>query len=137
MKSFKYAWKDGTQSVQMSPGGFAVGDLNVVGHRARTVEAILQSGNYSRLCYDVFFTRHSGTTVQSVFVPVALITCLALLSLVLPKSEVTGKIVVLALSSLAIIGFKIWPHSVFYVTRATIYVNIHLAVIIFLNINFV
>ena len=142
MNSFKYAWKDGPQSVQMSPGGFAVGDLNVVGHRARTIEAVLESGNYSRLCYDVFFTRHSGTTVQSVFVPVALITCLALLSLVLPKTEVTGKTVVLTLTSLAMIGLKTWLHtnllhSVYYETRASVYVNLHLAVIIVLNINFV
>ena len=126
----------------MSPGGFAVGDLYVVGHRARTVEAILQSGNYSRLCYDVFFTRHSGTTVQSVFVPVALITCLALLSLALPKTEVTGKTVVLALTSLAMIGLKTWLHTsllhdIYYATRASIYVNLHLAVIVVLNINFV
>ena len=65
-----------------------------------------------------------------------------LLSLVLPKAEVTGKTVVLALTSLAMIGLKTWLHSnllhsVFYATRASIYVNIHLAVIIFLNINFV
>ena len=142
MKSFKYAWEDGPQSARFSPDLGAVGDLNLVGHRVRTVEAMLSSGNYSRLLLDVFFTRHSGTTVQSVFVPVALITCLALLSLVLPKTEVTGKTVVLALTSLAMIGLKTWLltsllHSVYYATKATIYVNLHLAVIIVLNINFV
>lgn len=142
MNSFKYAWKDGPGSVQASPDIGAFGDLILAGHRARTVEAILTSGNYSRLCYDVFFTRHTGTTVQTVFVPVALITCLALLSLVLPKTELTGKTFVLTLTSLAMIGLKTWLHAsvlrdVYYATQATIYVNLHLAVIIVLNINFV
>ena len=142
MRKFKYAWKDGNRSVQVSPDQMTFGDLNVVGHRVRTIEASLSSGNYSRLLLDLCFTRHSGTTVQSVFVPVALVTCLALLSLVLPKAEVTGKTVVLALTTLAMIGLKTWLHnnllhSVFYATRATIYVDIHLAVIVFLNINFV
>ena len=142
MEKFKYAWKDGPQSVQVSLDKMTSGEFSVVGHRARTVELSFPSGNYSRLCFDLCFTRHSFTTVQSVFVPVAFITCLALLSLVLPKAEVTGKTVVLTLTSLAMIGLKTWLHnnllhSIFYATRATIYVNIHLAVIIFLNINFV
>jgi len=142
MEKFKYAWKDGPRSIQVSPDVTWFGYLRMVGHRARTVEASLSSGNYSRLLFDMSFTRQSGETVQSVFVPVALITCLALLSLVLPKAEVTGKTVVLALTSLAMIGLKTWLHnnllhSVYYATRATIYVNIHLAVIVFLNINFV
>ena len=80
MKNFKYAWKDGPQSVQVELAKMTSGDFSVVGHRVRTVELSFPSGNYSRLCFDLFFTRHSGTTVQSVFVPVALITCLALLT---------------------------------------------------------
>merc|ERR1712222_100238 len=59
----------------------------------------------------------------------------ALLSLVLPKTEVTGKTFVLTLTSLAMIGLKTWLHAsvlrdVYYATQATIYVNLHLAVII-------
>ena len=143
MEKFKYAWKGGPQSVQVSHDQTTFRDLGVVGHRARAIEASLSSGNYSTLWLDLCFTRHSTLdTVHRVFVPVALITCLALLSLVLPKTEVTGKTVVLALTSLAMIGLKTWLHNnllhpVFHATRAAIYVNIHLAVIILLNINFV
>ena len=141
MNTFKYSWMDGNKSVHISPDANIFGDRYVVGHRPRTVEAMLSSGNYSRLLLDVFFTRHSGSTVQSVFVPVALITCLALLSSLLPNAEVAGKTVALVTTTLAIIGLKTWLHttvlhSVYYTTHATIYLNLHLAVIVLLNINF-
>ena len=90
---------------------------------------------------DFCFTRHSGTAAQNIFIPVALITCLALVSLILPKSELCAKTILLTATTLAMIGLKTWLHStllhsVFYATRASIYVSLHLAVIVILNVNF-
>ena len=90
---------------------------------------------------DFCFTRHSGTAAQNIFIPVALITCLALVSLILPKSELCAKTIILMATTLAMIGLKTWLHStllhsVFYATRASIYVSLHLAVIVILNVNF-
>ena len=141
MEHFKYGWKDGNKSVQVAFDANVFGDLILAGQRTRKVEVSLTSGNYSRLLLDFCFTRHSGTAAQNIFIPVALITCLALPSLILPKSEVCAKTILLTTTTLAMIGLKTWLHSsllhsVFYATRASVYVSLHLAVIVILNVNF-
>ena len=54
--------------------------------------------------------------------------------------EVCAKTIILTATTLAKIGLKSWLHStllhsVFYATRASVYVSLHLAVIVILNVN--
>ena len=51
-----------------------------------------------------------------------------------------AKTILLTATTLAMIGLKTWLHStllhsVFYATRASVYVSLHLAVIVILNVN--
>ena len=57
---FRYEWRDGLNSVQMSPD-VSLPQFVVIGHRQRQIEVSLSSGNYSRLLADVQFTRQSET----------------------------------------------------------------------------
>ena len=53
-----YFWKD-ENSVEMNPD-VSLAEFYVLGYKQRRVLEILTSGNYSRLCMDIMFTRSMG-----------------------------------------------------------------------------
>merc|ERR1712016_470424 len=55
MADLVYFWNDG-KSVEMNPT-VSLAEFHVVGYRQRRVLEVLTSGNYSRLCADILFSR--------------------------------------------------------------------------------
>ena len=53
-----YFWQDDS-SVEMNPD-VSLAEFYVVGYKQRRVLEVLTSGNYSRLCMDIMFTRSMG-----------------------------------------------------------------------------
>ena len=53
-----YFWQD-ESSVEMNPD-VSLAEFYVVGYKQRRVLEVLTSGNYSRLCMDIMFTRSMG-----------------------------------------------------------------------------
>ena len=125
----------GLNSAQISATAMTMNDLSVVGHNVATVVANTPSGNYSRLVYTMFVTRTPGSCTHSLFLPVALVCLLSLLSLLLPARDTASRTLVLSLTSLAILGYKTWLHTsllpgVTYATRGTVYLDLHLAIVL-------
>ena len=137
-----YSWKMADRdtdseinSAQISFTALARSDMSVVGHNVARVVADLPSGNYSRLIYTVFVTRNPGFCTHSVFLPVALVSLHSLVSLLLPARDTTSRTLVLSLTSLAMLAYKTWLHTsllpgVTYATRATVYLDLHLAIVL-------
>ena len=59
MDDMVYVWKEDQRSVEVSPD-VALTEFYVVGYRQRRVLEVLTSGNYSRLCADIQFSRSTG-----------------------------------------------------------------------------
>ena len=59
MDDMVYVWKEDKRSVEVSPD-VALTEFYVVGYRQRRVLEVLTSGNYSRLCADIQFSRSTG-----------------------------------------------------------------------------
>ena len=76
---FRYEWRDGLNSVQMSPD-VSLPQFVVIGHRQRQIEVSLSSGNYSRLLADVQFTRSMGYYMIQVYIPSSLIVVMSWVS---------------------------------------------------------
>ena len=135
-----YSWqsadkdgKGGLSSAQISFTALTMNDLSVTGNKVARVMADLPSGNYSRLIHTMFLSRQPGSCTHSIFVPVALLCLLSMLSLLL--SDTASKTLVLSLTSLAILAYKTWLHtsllpSLTYATRLTVYTDLHLALIL-------
>ena len=59
MKDLRYKWNDGLNSVQIS-SDVSLPQFKVMGHRQKTIEAALSTGNYSRLALEIQFKRSPG-----------------------------------------------------------------------------
>ena len=78
MDDMVYVWKEDQRSVEVSPD-VALTEFYVVGYRQRRVLEVLTSGNYSRLCADIQFSRSTGYYIIQVgFLVWTLIETLAL-----------------------------------------------------------
>jgi len=91
MSDVKFRWNEGNHSVVLSPD-VSLPEFNVLGHRQRTIEASLSSGNYSRLLADLAFKRAIGSYKVQVFFPNLVMVLLAGLSLWLPRQAGTARI---------------------------------------------
>ena len=55
----------------------SLAEFYVVGYRQRRVLEVLTSGNYSRLCADILFSRSMGYYIIQVYVPSSLIVVMS------------------------------------------------------------
>jgi len=118
MSDIKYKWQDDTKGVQLSPD-VSYFDMNVLGHRARIVEANLKSGNYSRLIADIAFERASAYYVTHQFLPVGFLSLLSLAALLIPSQHVTGRLLLgivplLAIMYISMIATKNLPNLAYF-----------------------
>ena len=58
----------------------SLAEFYVVGYRQRRVLEVLTSGNYSRLCADILFSRSMGYYIIQVYVPSSLIVVMSWVS---------------------------------------------------------
>ena len=78
MNDIRYKWNDGENSVQIS-ADVSTPMFKVIGHRTKTIEASLSTGNYSRLALEMQFARFSSWHVLVYLVPMCNLTLVALL----------------------------------------------------------
>ena len=135
MQHIRYSWKDDLPTAVQMSNSIYMTDLTLSGYRCRKIEASLQSGNYSRLEFDIFVSRRPGVFAASLFLPVALVTLLSLVALLLPRCQTTSRTLLTTLTTITMLGYKTWLHaailpSVHYSTPATTYVDLHLAIVL-------
>ena len=64
----------------------------MVGYRQRRVLEVLTSGNYSRLCADILFSRSMGYYIIQVYVPSSLIVVMSWVSFYLDRSSAPARV---------------------------------------------
>ena len=67
-------------------------EFYVVGYRQRRVLEVLTSGNYSRLCADILFSRSMGYYIIQVYVPSSLIVVMSWVSFYLDRSSAPARV---------------------------------------------
>ena len=68
MADIRYQWNDGLNSVQIS-SDVSLPQFKVLGHRQKTIEASLSTGNYSRLACEIQFVRSMGYYLIQIYIP--------------------------------------------------------------------
>merc|ERR1719410_1373983 len=91
MADLRYEWRDGLNSVKMSPD-VSLPQFVVIGHRQREIEVSLSSGNYSRLLADVQFTRSMGYYMIQVYIPSSLIVVMSWVSFWLNRGAAPARV---------------------------------------------
>jgi glycine receptor alpha-3 len=79
MSDIRYKWNDGLNSVQVS-GDVSLPQFKVLGHRQKTIEASLSTGNYSRLACEFQFVRSMGYYLIQIYIPASLIVVISWVS---------------------------------------------------------
>jgi len=82
MADIRYKWNDGLNSVQIS-SDVSLPAFKVLGHRQKTIEVSLSTGNYSRLVVEIQFVRSSGFYILSSIIPMILLVILSFVSFLL------------------------------------------------------
>ena len=69
----------------------SLAEFYVVGYRQRRVLEMLTSGNYSRLCMDIMFTRSMGYWLIQVYIPSSLIVVMSWVSFYLDRGSAPAR----------------------------------------------
>ena len=93
----------------------SLAEFYVVGYRQRRVLEMLTSGNYSRLCMDIMFTRSMGYWLIQVYIPSSLIVVMSWVSFYLDRGSAparTGLGVTTVLTMVTLMGsVNRWSNS--------------------------
>ena len=103
MSDIAYKWNDGLNSVQIS-SDTSLPQFKVMGHRQKTVEASLSTGNYSRLALEIQFKRSPGY-YYIIFAGAGLIALLPALAIAVKNDQL--KISIAFVSTLTLICIQI------------------------------
>jgi len=91
MSDIRYKWNDGLNSVQVS-GDVSLPQFKVLGHRQKTIEASLSTGNYSRLACEIQFVRSMGYYLIQIYIPSSLIVVISWVSFWLNRGATPARV---------------------------------------------
>ena len=91
MSDIRYKWNDGMNSVQISPD-VSLPQFQVLGFRQKSVEAILSTGNYSRLSCEVQFVRQQGYYITQVYLPSSMIVIVSWVSFYINRASAPARV---------------------------------------------
>merc|ERR1719266_2309899 len=91
MADIRYKWNDGINSVQIS-SDVSLPQFKVLGHRQKTIEAELSTGNYSRLSCEIQFVRSMGYYLIQIYIPSSLIVIISWVSLWLNRGATPARV---------------------------------------------
>jgi len=91
MSDIRYKWNDGLNSVQVS-GDVSLPQFKVLGHRQKTIEASLSTGNYSRLACEFQFVRSMGYYLIQIYIPASLIVVISWVSFWLNRGATPARV---------------------------------------------
>jgi len=91
MADIRYKWNDGLNSVQVS-GDVSLPQFKVLGHRQKTIEASLSTGNYSRLACEIQFVRSMGYYLIQIYIPSSLIVIISWVSFWLNRGATPARV---------------------------------------------
>ncbi|XP_071745406.1 gamma-aminobutyric acid receptor subunit beta isoform X5 [Lepeophtheirus salmonis] len=91
MSDIRYKWNDGLNSVQIS-SDVSLPQFKVLGHRQKTIEASLSTGNYSRLACEIQFVRSMGYYLIQIYIPSSLIVIISWVSFWLNRGATPARV---------------------------------------------
>ncbi|XP_059079312.1 gamma-aminobutyric acid receptor subunit beta-like isoform X3 [Tigriopus californicus] len=91
MSDIRYKWNDGLNSVQIS-ADVSLPQFKVLGHRQKTIEASLSTGNYSRLACEIQFVRSMGYYLIQIYIPSSLIVIISWVSFWLNRGATPARV---------------------------------------------
>lgn len=91
MSDIRYKWNDGLDSVQIS-SDVSLPQFKVLGHRQKTIEASLSTGNYSRLACEIQFVRSMGYYLIQIYIPSSLIVIISWVSFWLNRGATPARV---------------------------------------------
>merc|ERR1719242_1359018 len=91
MADIRYQWNDGLNSVQIS-SDVSLPQFKVLGHRQKTIEASLSTGNYSRLACEIQFVRSMGYYLIQIYIPSSLIVVISWVSFWLNRGATPARV---------------------------------------------
>jgi len=91
MKDIRYRWHVGDDSVGISPE-VELPQFRVLGHRQRSKEAFLSTGNYSRLACEIQFVRSMGYYLIQIYIPSGLIVIISWVSFWLNRNASPARV---------------------------------------------
>ncbi|GAB6033166.1 hypothetical protein CHUAL_012773 [Chamberlinius hualienensis] len=91
MRDIRYKWNAGENSIGISTE-VQLPQFRVVGHRQKTKEIILTTGNYSRLACEIQFVRSMGYYLIQIYIPSSLIVVISWVSFWLNRNATPARV---------------------------------------------
>ncbi|XP_065211347.1 gamma-aminobutyric acid receptor subunit beta-like isoform X2 [Planococcus citri] len=91
MKDIRYKWNQGPTSVGVS-NEVSLPQFKVLGHRQKTFEISLSTGNYSRLLCEIQFVRSMGYYLIQIYIPSGLIVIISWVSFWLNRNATPARV---------------------------------------------
>ncbi|GAB6033168.1 hypothetical protein CHUAL_012774 [Chamberlinius hualienensis] len=91
MRDIRYKWHAGDTSVGIS-SEVELPQFRVVGHRQKSKEAFLTTGNYSRLACEIQFVRSMGYYLIQIYIPSSLIVIISWVSFWLNRNASPARV---------------------------------------------
>lgn len=91
MADIKYKWEKGDNSVAISQE-VELPQFRVIGHRQKTKEAFLSTGNYSRLACEIQLVRSMGYYLIQIYIPSSLIVIISWVSFWLNRNASPARV---------------------------------------------
>ncbi|XP_064076291.1 gamma-aminobutyric acid receptor subunit beta-like [Vanessa tameamea] len=91
MRDIRYKWNEGPNSVSVSTD-LSLPQFKVLGHRQRTMEISLTTGNYSRLACEIQFVRSMGYYLIQIYIPSGLIVIISWVSFWLNRNATPARV---------------------------------------------
>ncbi|KAK7583759.1 hypothetical protein V9T40_004722 [Parthenolecanium corni] len=91
MRDIRYRWNKGPTSVGVS-NEVSLPQFKVLGHRQRTIEISLSTGNYSRLVCEIQFVRSMGYYLIQIYIPSGLIVIISWVSFWLNRNATPARV---------------------------------------------
>uniref|UniRef100_T1IRU1 Neurotransmitter-gated ion-channel transmembrane domain-containing protein n=1 Tax=Strigamia maritima TaxID=126957 RepID=T1IRU1_STRMM len=91
MKDIRYVWHKGQHSVGISPE-VQLPQFRVLGHRQKSKEINLSTGNYSRLACEIQFVRSMGYYLIQIYIPSSLIVIISWVSFWLNRNASPARV---------------------------------------------
>ncbi|XP_054721261.1 gamma-aminobutyric acid receptor subunit beta-like [Uloborus diversus] len=91
MRDIRYYWLEHERSIKMS-SDVELPQFKVVGHRQRSKEVPLTTGNYSRLICEIQFIRSMGYYLIQIYIPAGLIVIISWVSFWLHRNATPARV---------------------------------------------
>lgn len=91
MRDIRYKWNEGPNSVGVS-NEVSLPQFKVLGHKQRSAEISLTTGNYSRLACEIQFVRSMGYYLIQIYIPSGLIVIISWVSFWLNRTATPARV---------------------------------------------